>query len=64
MALLRATLYYSIEFSISFTLFFFDLVRFMYLVLLMTQEKFEKLGKFYCYLARVPSMLDFVPITH
>jgi hypothetical protein len=42
MALLRATLYYSIEFAISFTLFFFDLVSFMYLVLVMTQEKLEK----------------------
>ena len=43
-ALLRATLHYCIEFAISFTLFFFDLVKFMYQVLVMTQEKFEKFG--------------------
>ena len=41
MALLRATLYYSIEIA-SCILFFIDLVIFMYPLLVMTQEMFER----------------------
>jgi len=65
MALLRATLHYCIHYTISFTLIFICFSEFHVSSFSDESGKVrKKILKLESDLARVPSMLDFVPIIH